>query len=165
MSHSVVENYNNQMTKLIKKILKNGKRYDADALYQLTSAFLHDATNKGEGICSCNNIIRHPNGGEVIQHVCGAGLMDIAKYFGKSVGTAATKRMANDSGEGISNKLVKLDNNVYQKDGITYLPQHLLRGAMGFGFGWGRSDLGDMDKVTDYLKAGMDTAEEVGKLL
>jgi hypothetical protein len=164
MSHQHIENFNSQMSSLIKKIIKNGKRYETDSLYRLNEHFLHDVTNKGDGICGCNHIIRQSNGDQAIRHTCGAGLWDVAGYFGKSIVKSATKRMANNEGEGITNKISKLDDGTYQKDGIRYLPQHMLRTTVGSGFGWGRSDMGNTDHLIDWAKQGIETAKDVAEL-
>lgn len=164
MSHQHIQNFNNQMSTLIKKIIKNGKRFETSSLFALNQHFLHDVTNKGEGICACQHIVRHPNGEQAIRHTCGAGVWDIAGYFGKSIVKSATKRNNDGEGEGISNKFAKKEDGTYEKDGIKYVPQHMLRGPLGSGFGWGRSDMGNTDKLVDWAKQGIETAKDVAEL-
>ena len=159
----VIQNYNFHMEELINSSLKTGKKVDASVFYDMTKEFLNSVTNRGDGICNCEKVIRHFNGGEIKVHTCGAsgaGIFDTVKKafsFGKN---------AYDSNKKIFDYASKeIGKKVNGGEIISSIPQKKLK-LEGFGFGWGREGISDSrDRLANWAQQGIQTAEEVGKIL
>jgi hypothetical protein len=155
---TTITNYNSHMENLINSSLKSGKKVEASTFYEMTKEFLNSITNNGSGVCNCDKVIRHPNGGEVKVHICGAGFFDRIKSAINIGKTAydSNKKIFDYASKEVGKKIGgEIDNTI---------PQKRLK-LEGFGFGWGRSDIGNTDKLVNWAQQGLQTAEEVGKLM
>lgn len=147
MSNQIISNYNKQMTKMINKAIKSGHAIDSKSFFELNKHFIKEINNHGSGICNCSKILAHPNGGRVLMHTCGYGI------FNTLSGLYNANKKAIDIGIDVAKKRIG--------GAIDYVPQKKLKAN---GFGWGRQDFGDVGKLEDWAKSGIDAAETVGKI-
>lgn len=160
--------FNKNISAYIEKALEKGNE-DATYLYNITNELLMKASNYGYGICSCEGKITHSNGGSVRVHTCGFAhdYQPMGKGFFNSLVSAGKQAASTYNAnkkvfDFFKNEIEKKAKGINHDKTITTNDYLKVKAS---GFGWGRSDIGNTDRLVNYAKQGLDYAESIGKIL